>query len=377
MTVLEVAGRLDPVLVDFVAERIERAADSCAAVVVLQLNSGGVTGATGDLDALIETMGSSPLPVAVWVGPSGSRATGEAVRLLAAAEPTGIATGSSIEVTSQLLEARDVAPDRLGTTRVGDRAGAERAVELGLVDTNAPVVRDFVVDLPGVESRMIEQDGESGRELTTPVVFSKLPLFGQLMHTVASPAVAYLLFVAGLALLVFELYTAGVGIAGMAGAASLVLGCYGLASLPTRPIGVALILLAMFGYGVDVQTGVPRLWTGVATVALALGSLLLFDGVSLSWITLVPAVVGVTLAMRIGMPTMVRSRFSTPTLDSQWLVGETGFACERISDEGLVAVRDTRWRAQTNQPTAIDKDQPVRVIATDGFTLTVESDASA
>ena len=34
------------------------------------------------------------------------------------------------------------------------------------------------------------------------------------MHTVASPAVAYLLFVIGLALLLFELFTAGVGIAG-------------------------------------------------------------------------------------------------------------------------------------------------------------------
>lgn len=374
VAVLEVAGRLDPVLVDFVVERIGVAADACAAVVVLQLNSEGVTGATGDLNTLIETMNTSRVPVTVWVGPSGSRAAGEAVRLLAAADRTGIAPGSGIEVTADLLEARDVAPDRLGTTRIGDRVGAERAVELGLVDTNAPVVRDFVVDLPGVESRIIEQDGQRGRELTTPVVFSKLPLFGQLMHTVASPAVAYLLFVAGLALLLFELYTAGVGIAGMAGAASLMLGCYGLASLPTRPIGVALILLAMFGYGVDVQAGVPRLWTGVATIAFALGSVLLFDGISVSWITLVPTIVVVTLAMRVGMPTMVRSRFSTPTLDSEWLVGESGVACEPISKDGVVSVKDTRWRAQTNHPTVIDKDQPVRVVATDGFTLTVERD---
>ena len=63
------------------------------------------------------------------------------------------------------------------------------------------------------------------------------------MHTVASPPVAYLLFVIGLALLLFELFTAGVGVAGVVGAGAFLLGCYGLGVLPTRPIGVALLVV--------------------------------------------------------------------------------------------------------------------------------------
>ena len=92
-----------------------------------------------------------------------------------------------------------------------------------------------------------------------------------MLHTVASPPVAYLLFVIGMALLLFELFTAGVGVAGVVGARSFLLALYGLAVLPTRPVAVVLLVFAMFGYAVDIQTGVPRVWTGIATVASCSG----------------------------------------------------------------------------------------------------------
>ena len=260
VAVVEVDGLLDPVLVDFIEDQVHAAERACAVALVLQLDSGGAVVSDGELDDLVATIEDSSVPVDVWIGPSGSKATDEAVRLVAAAGVTGIAPGSSIEATPTLLDARGVDPGDLGTVGVGDRVGAGRAVELDLVDSDAPVIGQFVVELPGVETEVVGGDRRIAD--TQEVQFGGLSLVGQLMHTVASPAVAYLLFVIGLALLLFELYTAGVGIAGMVGAGALILGCYGLAVLPTRPIGVALLLLAMFGYAVDVQTGVPRLWTG-------------------------------------------------------------------------------------------------------------------
>ena len=71
---------------------------------------------------------------------------------------------------------------------------------------------------------------------STLVRFNGLGLLDQLMHTVASPAMAYLLVVIGAALLIFEFFTAGVGIAGFVGAVCLILGCYGLAALPTATV---------------------------------------------------------------------------------------------------------------------------------------------
>src|SRR3546814_20209246 len=87
----------------------------------------------------------------------------------------------------------------------------------------------------------------------------------------------------------------------MVGAGALVLGCYGLAALPTNPLGIALLLVAMVGYGIAVQTGVPRVWTGIATVAFVAGSVVLYEGVSLSWVTLLIGIAGMSLAMVGGM----------------------------------------------------------------------------
>ena len=370
VAIIEVDGLLDPVLADFVEDQVVEAEKICAVALVLQLDSGGAVVSDGRLDELLSTIEESAVPVGIWVGPSGSKATDQAVRLLAAAEVTGVAPGSSVEATPALLEARGVEATDLGSVDVGDRVSAGTAVDLDLVDNGAPVIGEFVVDLEGVESEIVDGQRQLADDAT--VQFGGLGIVGQLMHTVASPAVAYLLFVIGLALLLFELFTAGVGIAGMVGAGSLILGCYGLSVLPTRPVGIALLLFAMFAYGVDVQTGVPRLWTGIATVSFVLASLLLFDGVRVSWITLLVAFVGMTLAMLAGMPTMVRSRFSTPTIGREWMIGELGMARTDIAPDGVVTLRDAPWRARTNRATPIRQDDPIRVVAIEGLVLEVE-----
>ncbi len=114
------------------------------------------------------------------------------------------------------------------------------------------------------------------------------------------------------------------------------------------------------------------MWSGIATIAFVVGSVTLYDGLSLSWVTLLVAVVGMSLAMLGGMPAMVRTRFSTPTIGREWMVGEIGTAQGRIAPDGIVTVRDAPWRARTNRATPIDAAQPVRVVSIDGLLLEVE-----
>ncbi|HEU5085463.1 MAG TPA: NfeD family protein [Acidimicrobiales bacterium] len=362
--VLKVSGLVDPVLASFVQEEVEAAADGGVAAIVLQLNSDGAVVDDDRLDELVEVIESSPVPVAVWIGPSGSKAEGDATRLVAAAEVAGLSPGSRIEVTAELAGDTDLG----GRTAVGEKVGSELAVDLGLVDNGAPVIGDFIVDLPGVETRVVDDR----REPVTPVRFGQLELVDQLFHTVASPPVAYLLLVIGGCLLVFELFTAGVGVAGMVGAASLVLAAYGLAVLPTNTWALVLLCLAFPAFAIDVQTGVPRFWTGVGTVALVVGSIALFVDGPPSWITLLAGIVGTLLAMLGGMPAMVRTRFSTPTIGRDWMIGETGVAVADVDPDGVVTVRDAPWRAHTNRATPITAGAEVRVTAIDGLTLEVE-----
>lgn len=381
LTVVQVAGRMDEVLVDFATSEIENVQDTCAVAVLLQLDSPGAGGSVEGMDDLRRALEESAKPVAVWVG-QGGQARGEAVTMLALSDRTGMSAESHLEVTNELLEARDLDPEDLGTVQVGDSVGAERAEELDLVDSYAPVLIDFVGPMPEVETQVVEREGRTVQEPVTPVQFRKLPLTGQVLHTVASAPVAYLLFVIGLALLLFELYSVGIGIAGLAGAFSLVLGAYGLASLPTNPWAVGILLVAFFGYAVDVQSGVPRAWTGIATVLFVLGSLQLYDGMSVGLITFIFAFPLMMVFMLRGMPVMVRSRFSTVSLGREWLVGETGTATERFDPLGTVTVRGAPWvaRLQTTDDeeddasgtTEVQRGTAIEVVGTDGLVLCVD-----
>jgi membrane-bound serine protease (ClpP class) len=325
------------------------------------------------------------VPIVIWVGPSGARAYQGSGQLVLVGDVSGLSPGSRIGNFGDPIEAPAITREMAATIEdfCCSSLGAAEAVEEGVVDLNAPVLGQFVVGLDGMEvdgvvletARTVPTADGPRTEPNAQVRFYKLDLLPRLMHTVASPPVAYLLLTIGLVLLVFEFYVAGVGIAGGVGALFLVLAAYGLAVLPTQPIGLALILFSMLAFAIDVQTGVPRIWTGIGTAAFTAGSLTLYDGLSLSWITLLAGIAGVLLAMLAGMPTMIRTRFATPTIGREWMSGEMGEATVDGDPDGVVRVRGALWRARTNRATPLRAGEPVRVVDIDGPVLEVEPEA--
>src|SRR5437588_4057939 len=94
--VIEVSGLLDPVVVDFVGDSVDKAERSRSELLVLQLDSPGAVVSTRDLDGLVATLARSSVPIGVWIGPSGSQAAGGARRLVRAAAVSAIAPGSHV-----------------------------------------------------------------------------------------------------------------------------------------------------------------------------------------------------------------------------------------------------------------------------------------
>jgi membrane-bound serine protease (ClpP class) len=221
--------------------------------------------------------------------------------------------------------------------------------------------------------------GTNRRTQTNQAVgFRKLDLSQQLAHTLGTPWVAYFLFVAGLSLMLFEFFTAGVGIAGVVGAVALVGGCFGFSHLPFAPWAIGLLVLGIFGLAIDLQAGGLGPWTFIGGGALVAGSFWCYDGASAldpSWWILV-LVCGATLLFVLsGMTAMVRSRFSTPTIGREELIGEMGVAEVGVDPDGVVKVRDALWRARTNRATPIAAGESVRVVAVEGVLLEVEPEA--
>jgi membrane-bound serine protease (ClpP class) len=372
VAVFKVSGLLDPVMVNALSQAVHDAQSQKAKALVLQVNSSGVVVSTSTYAAVLNQIQRSSVPTDVWIGPSGSELTGPSAQLIGVARQVGMAPGSSVGNSGPPTPGVDLNPDRLPLVLRDRTVGSAAANKLGVTTRVAPTLGDFVVHLPGVVTKTVTVGKEPRLEPVTQVQFSQLSLVDQLFHTVASPAVAYLMLAIGLALLIFDLFTAGVGVAGVVGAGAFILSCYGLAVLPTHWWGIALLVASMIAFAIDVQTGVPRFWTGAGMVLFVVGSLGLYDGVSLSWITLVVAVVGVALTFLMAMPAMVRTRFSTPTIGREWMIGESGRAVTDISPDGTVQVREALWRAYTNRATPIGELDAVRVIGIEGLVLEVE-----
>ncbi len=395
--VLQVSGYVDPILVDAIDEAIDRAVRDGSQALILQVNSDGTVVDDDIVGDLLVRIADAPVPIGIWVGPSGARFYGTAAQMLAVADVTGMAPGARVGYIGVPLDPPGlpegvsvdfgVAEERLRNGSVGlSDARTLDVFKQRIDDEGIPTITNMVAAMDGYEEGgvvlvttelTVLDDGSTRFDTVSVVRFAKLTLVDQLFHTVASPPVAYLLLLTGLALLIFEFFTAGVGIAGAVGAVCTVLAFTGLAVLPTRTWALALIMIAMIAFAVDVQVGIPRFWTGVGIVLTIVGSWFLFEpipGSSMrpSWLALIAGIGGITLTFIVGMPSMVRTRFATPTIGREWMIGQEGAAIDAIDPEGMVTVGSATWRARTNRATPIAAGEPVRVAAIDGVTLDVE-----
>lgn len=378
VTVVAISGLIDPLVADGIIEQLDDTLASDELVgVVLQIDSPGVVLSDAEFTNLARRLDRFSEKLAIWVGPSGAEAYGGSAELVTLLPDSSIAPGSTLRFDrEQRLDAGEfgnLVPD--DDALVEETIEAEPSQEAGLVGEVAPTLGDALVGLEWFETKVVSIDGEDRREPVTVVRFVKLDLPRQLLHTAASPAVAYLAFIIGLGLLLFEFYTAGVGVAGVVGAGSLLLGTYGLGVLPVRSWAVALLIGSMIAFAVDVQTGIPRFWAGLGMVAFTIGSLALFDGVPFPWIAVVVGLLGMASMMFSGMPSMVRARFGTPTIGRTWMVGEMGDVTESVDPDGTVRVQGALWKARANRSTPLLVGDRARVVEVDGLVLEVEPEA--
>jgi membrane-bound serine protease (ClpP class) len=387
--VSQVNGLLDPANAALINTSLKEAARKHASLLVFQLDGSG--GIDIDSTALVDAIRKSPVPVAVWVGPSGGGARGASALVASAAAYASVAPGAHI---GPLVPVDFDDPVYGGETATGaiahNRLSGKDAVGKGIIDGTEPTLFQFIVGLDGkvlhtatgdVRMSTKKQVGVGANRQTQVnqvVSFRKLGLSQQLAHTLDVPWVAYFLFVAGLSLILFEFFTAGIGVAGVVGAAAVVGAGFGFSHLPIAPWALALLLLGIFGLAVDLQSGGLGPWTFIGGGALIAGSIWLYEGAAAldpKWWVIV-LVCGATLLFVLsGMTAMVRSRFSTPTIGREELIGEMGTAEVGVDPDGVVRVRDALWRARTNRATPIAAGDAVRVVAVEGVLLEVEPQA--
>jgi membrane-bound serine protease (ClpP class) len=389
--VVVVEGILEGRAVDFVRDSIE---DSTASLVVIQLDVHAVLSSeASDLVALLD---DPPVPVAVWVGPAPAVAHGTAAAIVSAAPIRGAAPGVRIGWALPLVAGGSsdgdagralltLAPDLPAEAHSGRVLVGSEPIT-GLVDVVQPSIGQFIVALDGTtvsvrgeEVTLVTARREvvDGAEVVSPVsaTFIEPGLVDRTLRLAVSPEAAFFFLVMGLALMAFEFYAAGPGLAAAVAAICLLLAGYGIALLPVDWLSVAAVLAGVGLYVVEFQRNDLGWKSLLGTALLIAGGLRLVDGapqLRTTWWVVVLVVLGAALFFGFALTTVVRARFSTQTIGREHLVGRVGTAAGRIAPEGIVIVDGAEWRARSARASGIAAGDEVKVAGVSGVVLEVE-----
>jgi membrane-bound serine protease (ClpP class) len=361
--VIEVNGYLDPIMADFIVNSIRSSEKEGDEVLIIQFDSHGSLLSSDEQSKLITEIKNAKVPIAVWVGGVGARATNGAYPVIGAAGIVGVAPATGVGPT-------------------GNEMTAAQALNEHVAQIAAPVLQQFIFLLDGktVNGHKLHTANSSGatkkqRVIQADISFAKPSLLARFLHATSSPSVAYMFLVIALLLLVFEFFSVGVGVAAAAGLLLLLPSAYGLGVLPTNGWAVALLVFSIFAFSIDIQAGAARAWTIIATVLFVIASLNMYSGLALPPLTFIPMLILTVLFVVLAMPSTIRARFSLPTIGREWMLGEMGTAQTSVDPDGTIDLRGGSWPARTNRATPIAAGDRVRVVDINGIVLEVEPES--
>ncbi len=397
--VLSVADVINPVTAQYITDSLKAATQQGAQALIIQLDTPG--GLDKSMRLIIKDMLNSPIPVIVYVSPSGSRAASAGVFITLAAHVAAMAPGTNIgaahpvavgggEVGKEMNE--KITNDAAAYIKsIAERRGrnvewAEKAVRESISAAETEALKQHVIDLIATDlgdllrqldgRKVTMQAGERVlRAVEAPVQHIEMSFRQRFLSLVADPNVAYMLLMIGAAGIFFEISTPGVVLPGVIGGISLLLGLYALQLLPVNYAGLALIVLAILLFIAEIKVPSYGALTIGGIVSMILGSLMLFDappplpGLSL-WIV-VPA----TLLTAGFFVFLVGAAFKTlwqrPYSGREGLLHKVGAARTAIdSKSGKVFVLGELWDAHSEEP--VGKGDEIEVTGMEGLTLLVK-----
>ena len=193
--------------------------------------------------------------------------------------------------------------------------------------------------------------------------------------TIEPPLTAAFLGASYWASVVFEFYALGPGMAAAVASLSLILGGWGVVTLPTNWWALGLVLGGFVALVTSYQRGGILMMTVLGALLLQTGGTFLIDGggqIDPRWWLVLPSVLGVLFFFVLAMPTVSRARLATETIGRESLVGEHGKALVDFDPDGLVEVRGARWRGTAHREAGISAGDPVLVTGVDGLFLEVD-----
>jgi len=390
---------IQPISEEYIARAIAEAARRKDQALLIEINTPG--GLVDSTRQIIEHITTSPVPVIIYVTPSGSRAASAGFFILesadiaamspgtntGAAHPVVLGGGKMDDVMKEKMENDAAALMRSVASRRGRNVEvAESTVRQSKSFTDQEALSQHLIDyVASSESELLQQiDGKSfkrfnGQEVTLktagqPVAEFDMTLKERILAYLMNPNIAFLLLAIGALSLYVEFNHPGAVIPGTVGVVFILLAAFALNLLPTRFAALVLILGAFALFAAEAKFASHGVLTIGGIVLLTLGGLLLVDSpipemrVHLTTALAVSIPLGLITAFL--MSIALKARRNKVVTGEQGLVGETGVARTALAPHGKVFVHGELWDAVATA--SLPAGQPVVVRKVDGLTLQVE-----
>jgi len=398
VSTLQIDGVISPIAVRLVNTAIERARAEGAAALVIQLDTPG--GLERSMRSIVRDMLNAPLPVIVYVSPTGARAASAgafitlAAHVAAMAPATNIgaahpvaAGGGQVDKESMKKVENDAAAFIRSVARERGRNAdwAEKAVRTSVSATEREALKLGIIDVvaDGLPDLLAQVDG---REVKTTAGTVTLRTKGattkpievgfrdRFLALITDPNIAYILLMLGMLGLFFELANPGVILPGIIGGISLILAFFAFQSLPINYAGLLLILFGIVLLIAEIKIVSHGVLTIGGVIAILLGSMMLVNTpempLRISWTVILPVVAATAGIFAFAVSAGVRAQLRRPASGAEGLIEEVGVARTPLDPEGQVFIRGEIWRA-VSETAAIAEGERVRVVAVDGLTLRV------
>jgi membrane-bound serine protease (ClpP class) len=418
---IDVKGAIGYVSTSQLTKALETAKAEKASLLIMRLDTpGGLLSSTRDM---IQAMLASPVPVVVYVAPSGARAASAGTYLVYASHVAAMAPGTHLgaatpvplgvpglpgspppskpqgsekpsEANPASAEDRKSVNDAvaylrtLAELRKRNAEWAEMAVREAATLTAADALKKHVIEV--IASDVPEMlNAIDGRSVTTTagetrlktkelrVVELKPGWKMRVMSVITDPNVAFILLLLGVYGILFEFMSPGAVAPGVVGGISLIVALTALSVLPVNYGGLALLLLGIALMVLEASAPTFGVLGLGGIVAFVVGALFLFEPdegdfqLTVVWPVIIGAAV-VSTAFLVGiLGFALRARRRPVRTGAEEMIGSTGEVENWADGKGNIRVHGEVWAAHSRESLTIG--QKVRVVGLSGLTLTIEN----
>ena len=393
---------IQPISQEYIGRAIDEAARRKDQAVLIEMNTpGGMVSSTREI---IEKISTSPVPVIVYVTPTGGHAGSAGIFILESADIAAMAPGTAAGAAHPVVLVgpvqlkpddemnrkiendaaaliRSVASKRSrnfqaaeGAVRESKSFTEQEALTQHLIDYVASSPDDLFRQMKGKPFKRFNGETATLDLEGQPIVGFDMTLKERILDALMDPNLAFLLLAIGALALYIEFNHPGAVIPGTVGVVFILIAAFALNLLPTRFAALGLILGAFALFAAEAKFASHGVLTVGGIVLLTLGGLLLVDSpipemrVHLATALAISIPLGIITAFL--MSIALKARRNKVVTGEQGLVGETGVAQTALSPQGKVFVHGELWDAVASLPLPIGQLVVVRKI--DGLILQVD-----